>query len=115
MGASLVPGFDVVADALSLAERLDGVELVVTGEGFLDAQSFAGKAVGGVVDLARDADIPVLVVAGDIYADELPTGALDGLETVSLVRRFGQERARHEVTACVTEVVAEALRVRADG
>jgi len=115
LGASLVPGFDVVADALSLAERLDGVELVVTGEGFLDAQSFAGKAVGGVVDLARDADIPVLVVAGDIYADELPTGALDGLETVSLVRRFGQERARHEVTACVTEVVAEALRVRADG
>ena len=45
LGATLVPGFDVVADALSLAERVDDVDLVVTGEGFLDAQSFAGKAV----------------------------------------------------------------------
>ena len=63
LGATLVPGFDVVADALSLAERLEGVGLVVTGEGFLDAQSFAGKAVGGVVDLAREADVPVVMFA----------------------------------------------------
>ncbi|MBV8305325.1 MAG: glycerate kinase, partial [Acidimicrobiia bacterium] len=89
LGAKLVPGFDVVADALSLAERLDGAGLVVTGEGFLDEQSFAGKAVGGVVDLAREAGVPVLVVVGDIYAEELPAGALDGLEVVSLVERFG--------------------------
>src|SRR5206468_8039844 len=54
LGATLVPGFDVVADALSLTERLDDVELVVTGEGFLDAQSFAGKAVGGVVERSEE-------------------------------------------------------------
>ena len=115
LGAALVPGFDVVADAVSLAERLDGVDLVVTGEGFLDAQSFAGKAVGGVVDLARESSVPVLVVAGDIYTDELPPDALDGLEVVSLVHRFGPERARAEVTACVEEVVSQALRSRAAG
>jgi len=115
LGATLVPGFDVVADALSLAERVDDVDLVVTGEGFLDAQSFAGKAVGGVVELAREVGVAVLVVAGDIYADELPAGALDGLEVVSLVQRFGDERARTAVTACVEEVVAEVLRSRAGG
>jgi len=115
LGAALVPGFDVVADALSLAERMQDIDLVVTGEGFLDAQSFAGKAVGGVVELARDAEVPVLVVVGDIYADELPGGVLDGLEVVSLVERFGSERARADVTSCVEEVVAEALRSRAGG
>jgi len=115
LGARLVPGFDVVADALSLAERLDEVDLVVTGEGFLDAQSFAGKAVGGVVDLAREADVPVLVVVGDIYADELSPEVLDGLEVVSLVERFGAEKARADVLACVEEVVGEALRSRAGG
>ena len=115
LGASLVPGFDVVADALSLAERMEGVDLVVTGEGFLDAQSFAGKAVGGVVELAREADVPVLIVAGDIYADELGAHALDDLVAVSLVQRFGAERARNEVTACVTDVVTEALSSRAGG
>jgi glycerate kinase len=115
LGATLVPGFDVVADALSLAEQLEGADLVVTGEGFLDAQSFAGKAVGGVVEMAREADVPVLVVVGDIYADELPTDALDGLEVVSLVERFGAERAHTATTACVGEVVTEALRARATG
>ena len=115
LGASLVPGFDVVADALSLTERIHGVDLVVTGEGFLDAQSFAGKAVGGVVDLAREVDAPVLIVVGDIYRDEVPSGALEGLDVVSLVERFGPERARAATTVCVEEVVADALRSRAAG
>ncbi|HEV3351812.1 MAG TPA: glycerate kinase [Acidimicrobiales bacterium] len=115
LGAALVPGFDVVADALSLAERMQDVDLVVTGEGFLDAQSFDGKAVGGVVELAADAAVAVLVVAGDIYVDELPPGALDNLQVVSLVQRFGAQKAREDVTACVEEVVAEALRTRAGG
>jgi glycerate kinase len=115
LGAILVPGFDVVADALSLAERMDDVDLVVTGEGFLDAQSFAGKAVGGVVELAREADVPVLVVAGDIYANELPSDALGGLEVVSLVQRFGAEAARNDVLGRVENVVADVLRARAGG
>src|SRR5947207_1369933 len=53
MGARLVPGFDLVADALDLPERVAEAQLVVTGEGYLDDQSFDGKAVGGVVELAR--------------------------------------------------------------
>jgi len=115
LGAALVPGFDVVADALSLSERIEDAELVVTGEGFLDGQSFNGKAVGGVVELARAADVPVLVIAGDIYADELQPDQLKDLDVVSLVQRFGADRARAETTACVQEVVAGALRSRASG
>ena len=38
-----------------LDERLEGADLVITGEGFLDAQSFEGKVVGGVVGLAARA------------------------------------------------------------
>ena len=54
-GAELVPGFDVVAEALGLAERIAGADLVVTGEGTFDAGSFDGKAVGGVLALAAEA------------------------------------------------------------
>ena len=53
LGADLVPGFDVVADELDLAERIEAADLVVTGEGFLDAQSFEGKVVGGVTRAGR--------------------------------------------------------------
>ena len=109
LGATLVPGFDVVAEALDLEERMDGADLVVTGEGFLDEQSFHGKAVGGVVELAQAAGVPVLVVAGGVL-DGLDVP--DGLEIVSLVERFGEQRAKEETLACVEEVVGDALGPR---
>ena len=46
--ARLLPGFDLVADELDLHDHVDGADLVITGEGHLDAQSFEGKVVGGV-------------------------------------------------------------------
>jgi glycerate kinase len=111
-GAALVPGFDVVADALGLAERIAGADLVVTGEGTVDAESFEGKAVGGVVDVAIEAGVPVLVIAGEVLADELPD--LPATVTiVSLVARFGRERALADTAGCVAEVVDSAVRDRA--
>ena len=112
VGAELLPGFDVVADALSLPERIAGADLVVTGEGTVDAESFEGKAVGGVVELATRAGVPVLVVAGEIVADELPELPAS-VEVVSLVARFGRERATADVAGCVTEAVDSAVRGRA--
>ena len=46
LGATLVPGFDVVAEEIDLEPRVDACDFVITGEGFLDAQSFEGKVVG---------------------------------------------------------------------
>jgi glycerate kinase len=103
-GALLVGGFDVVAEALSLAERIAAADLVVTGEGTLDAESFEGKAVGGVVDLAVAAGVPVLVVAGDVATDELPELPAS-VTVVSLVARFGRQRALADAAGCVEEVV----------
>ena len=111
-GALLVPGFDLVAEALSLAERVAAADLVVTGEGTLDAESFEGKAVGGVIDLAVAAGVPVLVVAGDVLADELPELPAS-VEVISLVARFGLERALADAAGCVEEVVGTSLRQRA--
>jgi glycerate kinase len=111
-GALLVGGFDVVAETLSLAERIAGADLVVTGEGTLDAESFEGKAVGGVVDLAVAAAVPVLVVAGDVVAEELPE-LPPSVHIVSLVARFGRERAMADPAACVEEVVGTEIRERA--
>lgn len=105
VGAQLVPGFRVVAEALNLDERAAACDLVVTGEGLLDCESFEGKVVGGVVELASAAGVPVLVVAGDVDAEELPAG----LDVVALTARYGAERALADPTGCVEEVVAERL------
>ncbi len=112
VGFELVPGFDLVADALDLASRVESADLVVTGEGFVDEQSFAGKVVGGVTEMAAEAGVPVLVVAGEVFAG-LPAGLADGaakVEMVSLVEEFGRERAFAETSSCVTEAVVRRLR-----
>jgi len=111
-GALLVPGFDVVAEALSLAERMSIADLVVTGEAILDAESFEGRAVGGVIHLADAAGVPVLVVAGEVLAAELPE-LPPSVHVVSLTTRFGRERALTDVAGCIQEVVGTEIRRRA--
>lgn len=102
LGAELVPGFDLVADEVGLAEAIEGADLVVTGEGMLDAESLDGKVVGGVVELAAEFEVPALVVVGQV-AD----GAGDGLDVVSLTETFGADRAWSDTVGCVAQVVGE--------
>lgn len=110
IGAKMVPGFEVVAEKLSLAERVEAADLVVTGEGRLDRQSFAGKAVGGVVSLAAEAGVPVLVVAGVAEPAALEESRRLGLvKVVPLVERYGQGRAMSATGECVYEAVLEHL------
>jgi glycerate 2-kinase len=120
LGAELVPGFDLVADEVALFDRMETADLVVTGEGFVDRESFDGKVVGGVLSYAAERGVAVLVIAGEVFDDGdvaaalstaaaaagAPADAGAGVTVVSLVERFGAERAMADTTACVTEVVA---------
>ena len=106
VGARLVPGFDRVVAEVGLAAQVAVADLVVTGEGRLDATSLAGKVVGGVVALARAAGKPVLVVVGVADADAraaLVSGG--GVEVRSLVEEVGARRALQDTSAALTEVV----------
>ena len=104
LGAGLVPGFELVAARVGLADALTGAELVITGEGRLDRTSFAGKVVGGVLDLCAARGIPALVVAG-----EIESGTACPEPALSLVERFGRRRALAEPADCIAEAVAEAI------
>lgn len=66
LGATLRPGIDMVTDALALADKLRGADLVITGEGRLDEQSMMGKVVHGVGRVAREANVPVVAICGSI-------------------------------------------------
>ena len=65
-GGKLEPGVDLVIDAVKLAERLEGADLCLTGEGAIDAQSAFGKTAVGVARLARSLGCPTLALAGSI-------------------------------------------------
>lgn len=53
LGARLEPGFDRVAAETGLADVLAGADLVISGEGSVDAQTARGKVPSGVARLAR--------------------------------------------------------------
>ncbi len=107
VGAELVPGFDLVAEEVALDEVIEGADLVVTGEGFLDDESFDGKVVGGVATLAAQLGVPCLAVVGEVVE---PLPALpDGLTVVSLSARFGADRSHQEPCAGAVTVVLDHL------
>jgi glycerate kinase len=108
LGGRLVPGFELVADELDLYDHLDGADLVITGEGRLDATSFSGKVVGGVAALAAEADIRSVAIVGSVDPD-VPAEMLRGLQVESLADRYGEETAISMPRQCVEETAAMVL------
>jgi glycerate kinase len=68
-GARIRPGFDVVAEAVKLGAKMKDVDLVVTGEGSLDAQTLQGKTPAGVAQLARRLGKRVFAIVGQAAND----------------------------------------------
>jgi glycerate kinase len=77
-GAELLPGAPHVLEAVRLRELLGDADLVVTGEGRVDASTAAGKAPAAVAEAARAAGVRC-VVFGGLVQEPLP-----GVETVAL-------------------------------
>jgi len=64
LAATRRAGIDVVLEFTRLADRLEGADLVITGEGSLDEQSLLGKTPVGVARAAAAAGVPVVAVCG---------------------------------------------------
>ncbi len=66
LGGEMKSGIDTVLDLIRFDERLEGVDLVVTGEGRTDWQSCFGKVMQGVGMRAKAKGIPVLGLSGSL-------------------------------------------------
>jgi len=65
-GGKLKSGIEIILDLIKFDSYLDGVDLVISGEGRIDGQSVYGKVPVGIAGRAKKKNIPVLVVVGDI-------------------------------------------------
>jgi glycerate kinase len=63
-GATIRPGFDVVAEAVGLESKIKEIDVVITGEGSLDRQTLEGKTPAGVARLARKLGKKAFAIAG---------------------------------------------------
>ncbi len=112
LGGRLVPGFELVADELDVYDHLD-VDVVITGEGQLDATSFDGKVIGGMTQLARENDIAIAAIVGD--ADPETVAKWSGhIDIVSLTELFGSDVAMSETKQCIQRA-AETILARYAG
>jgi glycerate 2-kinase len=120
LGAGSRPGIGLVLELAGFAAALDGADLVITGEGSLDAQSLAGKAPVGVARAAARHGIPVIAVAGrsTLTQAELATAGITAVyplsdlepdperslaEAAELLRQTGQMIARDRLAEAVTK------------
>jgi glycerate kinase len=104
VGARLADGFGLIADAVDLYDLIEQADLVVTGEGRLDATSFNGKVVGGVVDLARAAGVPVVAVVGQTAPD-----VTTDVPVLDLSAELGEATAMSDTVSSVNATVARWL------
>ena len=105
VGAELANGFELLAEEVDLYGRIEEADLVVTGEGALDATSFQGKVVGGVGEMAAAAGVPVLTVVGRVDGTAAPACG----ELISLSDRFGVEPAMADTARLVGQAVLDYL------
>lgn len=69
LNAKFEAGIDIFTRAAKFEERLKHIDLFISGEGSLDAQSFMGKGVGAVLKQARAAGVPCVALAGSLNPD----------------------------------------------
>ena len=66
LGGTLRSGIEAVLDAVDFDRRLDGTDLVITGEGRIDAQSVQGKVISGIARRTAPRNIPLVAIVGGI-------------------------------------------------
>ena len=113
-GARLERGIDLVLEAVGFRRRLEGMDLVLTGEGCLDGQSLAGKAPLGVARAAAELGVRTVAIVGRTAAgaetclDPSRGGLLAAV--ISLARLYGQGRAITDTATLLADAAEEVVR-----
>jgi len=77
-GATIENGAAKIADLCGIEAALIGSDLVITGEGRLDSQSFQGKVVGHMTQRAADVHVPIAYCVGSVEGD-FPSMSVGGV------------------------------------
>lgn len=118
-GAKLRRGVRIIADSVSLARKLEGCSLVITGEGRMDSQTVNGKTPAGVAEVARAAGVPCIAICGCVGAGYEAVHAAGIEAVVPVAHGFfdpadPSRGAVERITACAEET-ARLMALRFSG
>lgn len=107
----LKSGIDIVLEAVRLEDDMKDANIVITGEGCLDAQTAMGKAPAGVARLAKKYGAKVLAFAGGVTKDagKCHTAGIDAFFPIvrgvtTLEEAMNPEHAMENLTLAVEQV-----------
>ena len=81
-GAQLCSGFELVAQLSGLQSEIAAADLVITGEGRMDAQTLMGKGPAGVADMARSAGVRIIGLCGSAEGESALLERFDQIITL---------------------------------
>jgi glycerate 2-kinase len=94
-GATIRPGFDVVAEAVRLESKMKDADVVITGEGSLDRQTLEGKTPAGVARMARKFGKKVFAIAGRYEGNEQVHELFDEVYQLARSGMSEKEQMKH--------------------
>lgn len=99
LNASARPGIEAVLDLLDFDRKLEGADLVITGEGRMDWQSSFGKVPAGVGKRCKKAGVPAVAIVGGLlpgYEDIYACGIESIVTTISGAMTLEEAMAHSE-------------------
>ena len=116
LGGRLRAGVDIVLETVGLESRLDGANLVITGEGQVDFQTVYNKAPIGVARLAKERGIPVIAVAGSL-GERFTDVHAHGIDAASAITRvpMSLDEATGDAFDLVAGATEQAIRMMKAG
>ena len=92
LNAEILTGIELVMELIGFYDLISDADIVITGEGRFDKQSFNGKAVGHVIETAKQSNVPVGIIAGNVSA-EIRLDKIQGLLSIeTLISKAASEK-----------------------
>jgi glycerate 2-kinase len=113
LDSKLKNGVDIVLEAVSFREKIQGADLIISGEGRVDFQTLRGKTPYGVAKAAKTFGIPVVLIAGSI-GEGIDGLYNHGVESVfSMVNRpMSLEEAMNNAAFLLEKITEQIIRTR---
>ena len=86
LGAQLKSGIEAVLDMVEFDAKVEGADLVITGEGRIDSQSVRGKVISGIAKRTSPKNVPLVCIVGGIHES-----AVDAYD-LGITAMFGIDR-----------------------
>ena len=99
LGGKIISGVDAVIEYSDIKKELESCDVLVTGEGKFDRQSFMGKAAVSLCAMAKECGVKTVLLCGSVESeDKLESDFVDGYFSI-IHKPMEQEELIHRDTA----------------